>query len=62
MSPFLNAQGSIYWKIFPPLLGGRKYQPMTFLGKNMKTRREKGGKCERKRRNGKKMRKREVKG
>jgi hypothetical protein len=29
-----------------------KYQPMTFWGKNMKRRREKGGKCERKRKKG----------
>jgi hypothetical protein len=38
-------QGSIYWKISPPQ---GDYQPMLFWGKNMKRRREKGGKCERK--------------
>jgi hypothetical protein len=45
-------QRSIYWKI-PPLPGGGIYQPMSFGGKNMKRRREKGGKYERKRRKGK---------
>jgi hypothetical protein len=34
-------------------LGG-KYQPLSFGGKNMKRQREKGGKCKRKRRKGKK--------
>jgi hypothetical protein len=54
----ISEQGSIYWKIPPQ--GGREYQPMSFGRKNMKRRREKGGKCKRKR--GKKMRKGEVKG
>jgi hypothetical protein len=39
----------------PPPLGGGKYQPMSFGGKNMKSGREKGKK-------GEKMRKGEVKG
>jgi hypothetical protein len=34
---------------YPLPTGGGGYQPMTFGGKNMKKRREKGGKCERKR-------------
>ncbi len=37
----------------PPLGGGKKYQPMSFGGKNMKRRGEKGGKCKRKRKKGK---------
>jgi hypothetical protein len=49
-----------------PPLGGGEYQPMSFGGKNMKRRRETGGKCKRKRKKGKrkskKMRKGEVKG
>jgi hypothetical protein len=36
----------------PPPLGGGKYQPMSFGGKNMKRQREKGGKCKRKRKKG----------
>jgi hypothetical protein len=38
--------------------GGRKYQPMSFGGENMKWRREKGGKCKRKRKKGERKRKR----
>jgi hypothetical protein len=38
---------------YPPLGGWGKYQPMSFGGKNMKRRREKGGKCKRKGRKGK---------
>jgi hypothetical protein len=53
---FFLFQGSICWKI-PPPLGGGKYQPMTFGGKNMKRRREKGGKCERKRKKDDRIRK-----
>jgi hypothetical protein len=30
-------------------VGRKKYQPLSFEGKNLKRRREKGGKCERKR-------------
>jgi hypothetical protein len=37
---------------YPPPLGGRKYQPMSFGGKNMKSKR-KGGKCKEKGRKGK---------
>jgi hypothetical protein len=33
-------------------LGGGEYQPMSFGGKNMKSRREKEGKCKRKRKKG----------
>jgi hypothetical protein len=44
-------QGSILENT-PPTPGGGKYQPMTFGGKNMKRQREKGGKCERKRKKG----------
>jgi hypothetical protein len=44
-------QGSIFWKI-PPPLGGGKYQPMSFGGKNMNRGREKGGKYIRKRKKG----------
>jgi hypothetical protein len=60
-------QGSIYWKILPPLGGGGEYQPMSFGGKIMEKRREKGGKCKRKKgkkieERGKKMRKGEAKG
>ncbi len=54
--------------ILPPWRG-KKYQPMSFGGKNMKRPREKGGKCKRKRKKGKenekrgkKMRKGEIKG
>jgi hypothetical protein len=36
----------------PSLGGGKKYQPMSFGGKNMKRGREKGGKCKRKRKKG----------
>jgi hypothetical protein len=43
---------SIFWRI-PPLLPPGEYQPMSFGGKNMKRRREKGGKCKRKRKKGK---------
>ncbi len=45
----ISRQGSIYWKIRPPPGGLKKYQPMSFGGKNMKRQREKGGKCKRKR-------------
>jgi hypothetical protein len=46
-------QGSTYWKIpHPTPPGGGKYQPMSFGGKNMKTRRIKRGKCKRKRKKG----------
>jgi hypothetical protein len=38
------------WRKYP---GGGKYQLMSFGGKNMKRRREKGGKCKRKRNKGK---------
>jgi hypothetical protein len=41
----------------PPLGGGGKYQPMSFGGKNMNRRREKGGKCKKKEERGNKMRK-----
>jgi hypothetical protein len=37
----------LYIGKYPPSPGW-KYQPMSFGGKNMKRRREKGGKCERK--------------
>jgi hypothetical protein len=39
-----------------PPWGGRKYQPMSFGGKNMKRQREKGGKYERKRKQGERKR------
>jgi hypothetical protein len=39
----------------PP--GGEKYQPVSFEGKNMKRRREKGGKYKRKRKKGERKRK-----
>jgi hypothetical protein len=35
-----------------PWGGGKKYQPMSFGGKSMKRRREKGGKCKGKRQKG----------
>jgi hypothetical protein len=38
----------------PPPPGEGKYQLMSFGGKNMKRRREKGGKCKRKRKKGEK--------
>jgi hypothetical protein len=38
----------------PPHLG--EYQPMSFEGKNLKRRKEKGGKCKRKRKKGKRKR------
>jgi hypothetical protein len=38
----------LYIGKYPPL-GGKKYQPMSFGGKNMKRREEKGGKNKRKR-------------
>jgi hypothetical protein len=42
----------------PPPPGGReKYQPMSFGVKNMKRRREKGGKCKRKRKKRERKRK-----
>ncbi len=41
----------------PPPLGGGKYQPMSFGGKDMKRRSEKGGKCKRKRKKEKRKRK-----
>jgi hypothetical protein len=53
---YTPTQGSIYWKI-PPPGGGGEYQPMSFGGKNMKRRREKGGKCKRKSKKGKRKRK-----
>jgi hypothetical protein len=48
-------KGPIYWKISPPPpLGVRKkYQPMSFRGKNMKRRREKGENVKEKGRKGK---------
>jgi hypothetical protein len=49
------SQGSVYWKILHPL--GGKYQPMSFGGKNMKSGREKEGKCKRKRKKGERKRK-----
>jgi hypothetical protein len=49
----IRNQGPIYWKI-PPW---GEYQPMSFGGKNMKRRREKGRKCKRKRKTGKRKRK-----
>jgi hypothetical protein len=36
-------QQPIYWKISPLPGGRKKYQLMSFGGKNMKRRREKGG-------------------
>jgi hypothetical protein len=54
-------QGSIYWKICPPP-GGKKYQPMSFWGENIKCGRGKG-KCKiKKKKGGKKKRTWEVKG
>jgi hypothetical protein len=38
-------------------LAGGGYQPMSFGGKNMKRRREKGRKCKRKRKKGERKRK-----
>ncbi len=52
----------LYIGKYPPPPGGGEYQPMTFGGKNMKRRREKGENVKEKGRKGKKMRKREVKG
>ncbi len=49
-------QGPIYWKITPPRGGG--YQPMSFGGKNMKRRREKGENVKEKGRKGKEKGKR----
>jgi hypothetical protein len=43
-------------------LGGGKYQPMSFGGKNLKRRREKGGKCKRKRKKGKERERKRNKG
>jgi hypothetical protein len=53
----INEQAGVYIleNTLPP--GGGKYQPMSFGGKNMKRRREKGGKCKRKRNKGKRKRK-----
>jgi hypothetical protein len=41
----------------PPPKGGKKYQPMSFGGVNIKREREKGGKCKRKRKKGERKRK-----
>jgi hypothetical protein len=41
---FDGFQGSIYWKVPPPLVG--EYQLMSFGGKNTKRPREKGKKVE----------------
>jgi hypothetical protein len=66
----MYAQGSIYWKIIPTPRGRKKYQPMSFGGKNMKSGSERGGKCKRQKKEergnkkeewGKKKRKGEVK-
>ncbi len=46
----IQQQRSIYWKIPSPW--GGKYQPMSFGGKNMKSGREKEGKCKRKMKKG----------
>jgi hypothetical protein len=44
----------------PPPLGEKKYQPMSFGGKNIKRGREKGGgKCRRKRKKGEKRKENE---
>jgi hypothetical protein len=45
-------QGPIYWILPPPPRGWGKIPAMSFGGKNMKRRREKGGKCKRKRKKG----------
>jgi hypothetical protein len=47
----------LYIGKYPPPSGGEKYQPMSFGGKNMKRRREKGGKCKRKWKKGERKRK-----
>jgi hypothetical protein len=41
----------------PPPRWGKKFQLMSFGGKILKSQREKGGKCKRKRKKGRKMRK-----
>ncbi len=72
----LSGTGAYILENIPPPPPGGEYQPMSFGGKNVKRRREKGGKYKRKRkkgerkggkgeekgRKGKKMRKGEVKG
>jgi hypothetical protein len=47
----------LYIGKYPPLWGRGKYQPMSFGGKNMKRRREKGENVKEKGRKGKKERK-----
>jgi hypothetical protein len=49
---FLTARG-LYIGKYPPPLGGGKYQPMSFGGKNMKSRREKEENVKEKERKGK---------
>jgi hypothetical protein len=49
---------ALYIGKYPAYLGGRKkYQPISFGGKNMKKGREKAGKCKRKRMKGERKRK-----
>ncbi len=53
---FFNFISGVYILENPPL-GGKKYQPMSFGGKNMKRGTGKGGKCQRKRKKGERKRK-----
>ncbi len=55
-----GGQGSINWKI--PPRGEGEYQPLSFGEKNMKSGREKEGKCKRKRKKGKKKEEGKKKG
>jgi hypothetical protein len=55
---FTSFEGPIYWEIPPPPPPGGEYQPMSFKGKNMKRRREKGGNIKEKGRKGKENEKR----
>ncbi len=52
-NPLKSNPGVYIMENTPPPRGGGKYQPMSFGGKNMKRRREKGGKCKEKGRKGK---------
>jgi hypothetical protein len=52
--PIYITRGLYIGNTSPP---GGKYQPMSFGGKNMKRRREKGGKCKRERKKGESKRK-----
>jgi hypothetical protein len=52
MGPCRNHSARVLENTPPPLGGRGKYQPMSFGGNNMKSGREKEGKCKRKRKKG----------